>query len=176
MSFSATYRRRVQVLILGGWVAGLAAITGCGPQPATPPNKAKAQAQPAATNAVVAAETNVAAEYVSVFEDLPSPKGRDPFYPYSHRRDPAAPVVAGSPGGPERVVDPVLVLKAIIHTRTHSQAVINNEILEVGETGPVRVPNGKIKVTCLEIGADYVLIRVAGEAGSKKLMMEKKNN
>jgi hypothetical protein len=71
-------------------------------------------------------------------------------------------------------VDPVLVLKAILRTSKHSQAVINNEVLEKGEEEPVRVPNGHVRVRCLDIGSDYVLIQVEGEAEPKRLMMEQK--
>jgi hypothetical protein len=53
-------------------------------------------------------------------------------------------------------------------------AIINNEILEVGEESPVRVPNGQVRVRCVEIGDDYVIINVDGEARSQRLEMAKK--
>ena len=113
--------------------------------------------------------TNMAVEYVSVFQDLPPQVGRDPFFPISHRRDPV-PAITAAPVH----VEPVLVLKAIMRTSTHSEAVINNEVMERGEEEAIRVPNGHIRVKCLEIGEDYVLVQVDGEAEPKKLSMEQK--
>src|SRR5580658_7817376 len=42
----------------------------------------------AKTNLVAEATNQLAARYVSVFDNLVPPKGRDPFFPNSHRRDP----------------------------------------------------------------------------------------
>ena len=71
-------------------------------------------------------------------------------------------------------MEAALALKAVIGTSKHSQAVINNEIFEAGEEQPVRVPNGHVRVRCIEIGGNYVLVQVEGEAGPKRLLMEQK--
>jgi hypothetical protein len=68
-----------------------------------------------------------------------------------------------------------LLLKGIVGSATHRLAVVNNEILEIGEESPVRVPTGQVRVRCLEIGDDYVVIKVEGEARPQRLEMDKKN-
>ena len=68
-----------------------------------------------------------------------------------------------------------LLLKGIVGSASHRLAVINNEILEVGEESPVRVANGQVRVKCLEIGEDYVVIKVEGEARTQRLVMDKKS-
>lgn len=161
---------------VGKWtaLAGLVAafcLAGCGPKPAAPATPAKPAAAKPAAAASVATPTNAPDQYTSVFEDLPPDQGgKDPFFPNSQRR--MAPKTVPAEAGPEVRPDPVLVLKAVIRTSRHSQAVINNEIMEPGETAQVRVPNGKVKVKCLEIGKNYVIVQVEGEAESKRLMME----
>jgi hypothetical protein len=70
--------------------------------------------------------------------------------------------------------EPVFVLKGILRTRTLSQAVINNQVLETGEEELVRVPSGHVRVRCLQIGNDYVLIQVEGESEPKRLTMDQK--
>jgi hypothetical protein len=169
MSLSTLSHRNAQIGSVCGLLLAILLTGGCGPKPSGPlPAKPVAVAPKA--NAT-AADTNLAEEYVSVFEDLPPHLGKDPFFPTSHRREPAPEVAATDPNAH---VDPVLVLKGILRTRTHSQAVINNEVLEQGEEEPVRVPSGHVRVRCLEIGNDYVLIQVEGEAEPKRLVMEQK--
>ena len=166
------FSRNARAWTLCGLLLALGLAGGCGPKPAAPAAapKPKADAAKAATNSVV--ETN-SDEYISVFEDLPPPGGKDPFFPYSHRRE-APKTVAVDANAPRP--DPILILTTIVHTSKHSQAVINNEIFEAGEEQPVRVPNGKVKVRCIQIGKNFVLIQVEGEAEPKRLMMERKKN
>ena len=171
MSVPTICRRGAQVPVLCGLCLALLIATGCGPKAAAPaPAKPKAEASQ--TNALAAAQTNAGVEHISVFENLLPPSGKDPFFPDSHRRDPKI-ATSAQTGAP---VDAVLVLKAIIRTSKHSQAVINNEIMEAGEEQPVRVPNGHVRVRCIEIGDDYVLIQVEGEAEPKRLMMAQKKS
>ncbi|HEX4122199.1 MAG TPA: hypothetical protein VH619_16400 [Verrucomicrobiae bacterium] len=140
-------------------------------------SKAPPQA-PAAKKAVAPAKAKMAAtvvtnQYVSVFEDLPAPQARDPFFPDSHRRDPAPAVLASEPH--KAIVASDLLLKGIVGSARHRLAVINNEILEPGEEGIVHVPSGQVRLRCLTIGNDFVVIKVDGEAQSKRLFMDKKN-
>jgi hypothetical protein len=149
-------------------MALVAVLAGCS-KPAPQP-KAKPVVAVVKTNSTFEPGTN---QYVSVFEDLRPPTARDPFFPDSHRRDPAPPQQtvehrAASVAGE-------LLLKGIVGSSTHRLAVINNEIFESGEESSVRVPSGQVRVRCLEIGNDYVVIRVAGEAQSKRLEMAKKS-
>jgi hypothetical protein len=140
-------------------------------KPAAPPS---GPAKPAAakTPPPASAPTQVAVTHVSVFDDLMPPKGRDPFFPNSHRRDPI-PVV---PNRPDRPPAPAseLVLKGIVGAPNHRLALINNAILEVGEEDAVRVPGGHVRVKCLEIGEDYAVVKAEGEAQPKRLELNKK--
>jgi hypothetical protein len=143
-------------------------VSACKPA-APPPGPAKpAAAKPAAA----VATNNPAVVYTSVFEDLMPPKGRDPFFPNSHRRDPI-PVVATRPDRPPAPASE-LVLKGIVGAPNHRLALVNNAILEVGEEDTVHVPGGHVRVKCLEIGEDYAVVRVEGEAQPKRLELNKK--
>lgn len=150
--------------------AGLAlcVLPACKPsvKPAAPAKPAP-KAVPAA-----APSSNLATVPVSTFEELMPPQGRDPFFPYSHRRDPEPAKVAG----PGKVAPAaVFVLKGVVGSATHRLALINdNTILEAGEEGSVRVGSGRVKLRCVEIGEDYAVIRVEGEAQTKRLQLSKK--
>ena len=137
--------------------AGVLAVaflwTGCGQS--SPPS-----APPAGTNAAAGAKTAAKpaagkpadmTQFASVFDDVLPPAGRDPFFPNSTRRMPKAPVVHPKTPGATPAED--LILKGIVGTGTHRLAVINNEILEPGETSAnVHVGDTKIKLKVVEIG------------------------
>jgi hypothetical protein len=152
---------------------GLAAFVMAGCKPAPPPRAAKPPVTATKPNSTPPAAASNGNAYVSIFEDLMPPQGRDPFFPDSRRRDPApAPVIMV---GHKAAVASDLLLKGIVGSATHRLAVINNEILQVGEESPVRVPSGQVRVRCLEIGDDYVIIKVDGEARTQRLVMDKKS-
>jgi hypothetical protein len=113
--------------------------------------------------------TNDMTAYLSVFEDLPPAVGKDPFFPRSHRRDPTAPVEVVKPQ-----IDQTLILKGIVGSVNRHIAVINDETMDTGEEASVRTPGGHVKVKCLEVGEDYVVIQVEGESQTRKLVMEQK--
>ena len=72
-------------------------------------------------------------------------------------------------------VEPALVIKGIVGSINHRIVVINNEMMQVGEQSPIRVPGGgRVNVKCLEIGQDYAVVQVEGEPQPKKLVMEQK--
>jgi hypothetical protein len=168
MRIASTISQCARVLAAMG--LGLCCLVGCKKPPAPAP-RANPAASAAKTNTVVSATNETASEYVSVFEDLLPPKGKDPFYPNSHRRDPAPPPNLQAAKAPPAAL---LVLKGIVGSANRRLAVINNATLETGEESPVRVPDGRVRVRCLEIGEDYVLIRVEGEAQPKRLELGKK--
>jgi hypothetical protein len=142
---------------------------GCKPavKPASP-----AKPAPPKAAAAVSDLHHAAVDHLSVFEELMPPKGRDPFFPNSHRRD-VVPVMATSPNMPPPPTS-ALVLKGVIGSPNHRMALINSSILEVGEEEAVRVPGGHVKVKCLEIGEDYAVIRAEGESQPKRLELNKK--
>ncbi|MGD0815859.1 MAG: hypothetical protein ABSA83_19880 [Verrucomicrobiota bacterium] len=163
--------RGAQISALCGLVLALVIAAGCGPTaPPSAPAKPKVEAPQMA--AAPAAPANLAEQYNSVFEDLPPPKGKDPFFPMSHRREPVR-ATAESQADGGAPVEPVLSLKAVIG---RGQAVINNVIFEPGEEQPVRVPNGHVRVRCINIASNSVLVQVEGDAGPKRLFMEQKKN
>ena len=148
----------------------LCLVPACKPS-APPPGPAKPVAS--RTNSLASGTNKLSAQYVSVFENLMPPKGKDPFFPNSHRRDPV-PVMAAPADRPPPSSE--LVLKGIVGAPNHRMAVINNAILEVGESGAVRVPSGHMRIKCLEIGGDFAVIQVEGEIQPKRLMLNKKGN
>jgi hypothetical protein len=166
MSVSPLFWQGVKAAVAAGLVFCL--VSACKPA-APPPGPAKPVA--AKTNAP-AATTNLMAMNVSVFNELLPPKGKDPFFPSSHRREPV-PTLASRPDRPPPPASE-LVLKGIVGSPAHRLAVINGAILEVGETDVVIVPGGHVKVKCLEIGEDYAVIRAEGEAQQKRLELNKK--
>jgi hypothetical protein len=175
MNFLNLHRRSARKIILAGLISAVIAVSGCGGKPAAPPAaaaKPKVDASKGKTAAASSgADTN---QYLSVFDDLIPPKVRDPFFPDSNRRAPKMP--EHTSGAPVHV-EPELVLKAVIRTSRLSQAVVNNAILEVGEPAEsVHVPGGRVMVRCLEIGDNYAVVQVQGEASPKRLTMERKKN
>jgi len=166
MSISPSFLRGIQAAVAAGLIA-------CFAPACKPAAKSAGPARPVAakTNTYVASTNIVSAEYASVFEQILPPKGRDPFFPNSHRRDPELPregMAEKTPAASE------LVLKGIVGSRAHRLAVINNAILEAGEEGTVRASSGKARVKCLEIGEDYAVIKVEGEIQPKRLQLNKK--
>jgi hypothetical protein len=170
MKMPCTTGKRARLLA----VIGLAACVVMGCKKAGPPAGPAIHAVVAArTNAVAAVSNSVDTAYVSVFEDLPPSQAKDPFFPQSHRREPAAPV-AGRGRGVSQGSSSDLVLKAIVRSARNRQVIINNEILSLGEEALVRVPSGHLHVTCVEIGEDYAIIKVEGEGEPKRLEMDQK--
>jgi len=167
MRISPLFWQGVQAAAAAGLV--LCLVPACKPE-APPAGPAKPVA---AKTTAVASTTNLAAvTYISVFEDLMPPKGRDPFFPNSHRRDPI-PILTSRPDRPPAPASE-LVLKGIVGSPNHRLAVINNSILEVGEEDSVHVPGGHVRVKCLEIGEDYAVIRAEGESQPKRLELNTK--
>jgi hypothetical protein len=166
---------RMSSALMGAAVAiALACVPACKPAApaAAPPAKKPAAATGVKTNAP-AAVTNSSEQFVSAFNDmLPPEKAKDPFFPNSTRR---YKLVVPGPGPTNLVAhaEPALQLKGASPGRF---CVINSSVLELGEERGVRVPNGRITVKVLEIGTDYAIVKVAGEAAPKKLMLESKKS
>jgi hypothetical protein len=125
----------------------------------------------AKTNTVFLDISTTSNQNASVFEQLMPPRGRDPFFPNSHRRD-AVPTLAIRRDRPPPASE--LVLKGVVGAASHRMALINNAILERGEEGSVRVPGGHVKVRCMEIGEDYAVVKVDGEIQPRRLGLDKK--
>ena len=123
-----------------------------------------------ATNAVSSEKTAALAEEPamrkSVFED-DLKNGKDPFFPRSVRRADRPPTIN------TEVVAPAvqLALKGISGPANRRFALINNQPLAAGETAYVRIASGQVKVHCLEIRDDSVIISVEGDPEQKELRL-----
>jgi hypothetical protein len=144
--------------------------TACKPK-FTPSGTAKPSATK--TNVLASATNKPSMEYISVFLDLLPPKGRDPFFPNSTRRNPV-PVAVATTDKPPPASE--LLLKGLVGSANHRLAVINNAILELGESISVRVPSGRVRIKCMEIGEDYAVILVEGEIQPRRLALSKKGH
>ena len=94
----------------------------------------------------------------AVFVDDPA-SGKDPFFPRSIRRKRT--VVEETPV-PIVVPDDSLVLKGLSGTAEKRLAIINNYTFQAGEEYVLRVGTGQLKVRCLEIRDQSVLVNVNG--------------
>lgn len=103
----------------------------------------------------------------SVFEEKIA-NGKDPFFPNSARR--VEKIVQPNIKQP---VNPViqLSLKAITGPSDKRLALINNQTFAAGEERMVRVPNGQVRVRCVEIGDSSVVVTVENEPERKVLKL-----
>jgi hypothetical protein len=175
MKLFQTCRKSARVAAAVGVMMALVLLPGCKKKAPMAPTAAKPAVTAAAsqTNGQAMSATNLTSEFVSVFDDkLPPDKGRDPFYPDSRRREPAAaPGIAG-----QIHVDPVLKLHGVVGSPGRWLAAVNNQILAQGEDSPVRLPDGsRVNVHVVEIGPDYAIVTVEGQTGQKRLTMDQKN-
>lgn len=163
----------------------LALTAGCG-------DDKKAAAKPDSKPAASASKTNApaAAKNAPEADSLPEksifvadlPDGRDPFFPKSARRATAQKSQPGA-GQEQEAERPVLPassymrLSGIWPSKIRPLAMINKTSFAPGETGDVTItlPNQKgradrkIRIKCLEIRSNSVLISVEGEPGVKEL-------
>ena len=114
-----------------------------------------------ATNSVGAAASALSA-FPSTF-DLRL--GKDPFFPKSRRME------SGKALAPIPVVP--LTLKGISGAKGKRLAIISNRTFEVGEVGEVRLNDRTVKVRCLEIRENSVLVEIDGVAEAKELHLNK---
>jgi len=165
MRIQPPFRHGIEAATAAGLI--LFFVSACKPA-APPPGPAKPAA--AKPSAIAFAATNAPLASVSVFEQLMPPKGCDPFFPNSHRREPQ-PAKSGPLAKP---LASELVLKGVVGSVNNRLALVNDDILKVGEQGSVKVAGGQVEVKCLEIGEDYAVIKVTGELETKRLQLSKK--
>ena len=87
-------------------------------------------------------------------------EGRDPFFPDSER-----PYEIAAAANPQAGKATSLVLKGFSGPLNHRLVIINNHTFGVGDEGSVITPSGRIRLRCIEIKADSVVI----ETGSQRL-------
>ena len=88
-------------------------------------------------------------------------QGKDPFFPRSMRLFTSAVVSTNLQPTPAVTVE--LKLKGISGTLARRLAIINNRTFEANEEGAVSTASGLVRIRCLEIRADSVLVQIGGE-------------
>ena len=83
-----------------------------------------------------------------------------------------APPTAWNPPNAVKANYDQLKLKGISGTAERRFALINNETLQIGETGRVKLGDKVVQVRCLEIRAASVLVKVAGEEQPQELLLD----
>jgi hypothetical protein len=88
-------------------------------------------------------------------------QGKDPFFPRSMRLFTSAVVSTNVQPTPDVTVE--LKLKGISGILARRLAIINNRTFEANEEGAVSTASGLVRIRCLEIRADSVLVQIGGE-------------
>jgi hypothetical protein len=86
-----------------------------------------------------------------------SKEGRDPFFPSSLRPYEGVRV----PGGPTSDFS-ALVMQGISGAPPHQLVIINNVTFGVGDDAEVRTPQGRIRIHCVEIKGNSVMVEANG--------------
>jgi hypothetical protein len=156
-------------------------MTGCGSS-STPPTAGSApKKSPTAAATPADAEsgdqTNVVRSAQALFELVPG--GKDPFFPLTQRIPSAATAdPAAVETKPQLPLSSYLAITGLRPSATRPLVLINDTIFAPGEEGTVQVTiplsqggeeTHTVRIECLEIGNDSVLIRVDGEPGYKRL-------
>jgi hypothetical protein len=119
----------------------------------------------AAPVATTAAHANEFKTPLAVFVLPRAPQeGRDPFFPKSMRPYlNAAPIVSAPTTSAPVRVEVELKLKARSGTTEHPLALVNNHTFETGEEAEVLASGQRVRIRCLEIRADSVVVQVGPE-------------
>ena len=91
---------------------------------------------------------------------------RDPFYPESLR--PYEATAAAATGGV--IESSALICKGVLGTPGHFVAIINNHAFAVGDEGEVKTKGSQIRIRCVEIRNNLVVIEINGQR--RELMIE----
>jgi hypothetical protein len=85
--------------------------------------------------------------------------GHDPFFPASDRLYALKP----APKQASSATGSALVFNGMAGTQDHRLAMINSKTFAEGEEAMVNISGGRVRVRCLEIKGDVVVVEVAGE-------------
>jgi hypothetical protein len=94
----------------------------------------------------------------SVFVNSPA-FGKDPFFPRSTRRGAVVSTNSSIETLPSLTF---LALKGISGPKTHRLAIINNRTFEVGEEAELKTGTQTVRVKCVEIRDDCVVVSING--------------
>ena len=143
---------RTWTLPLAAALLGLALAAPAAQPPAASPGPAKAT-----TNAAPAEPEPPKSVFIN---PASAQGGKDPFFPQSTRLH-KAPDATAPTNLPPVVVE--LELKGISGAANRPLAIINNRTFEANEENVVSTPSGPVRVRCLEIKTDSVLVQTGGE-------------
>jgi hypothetical protein len=109
--------------------------------------------------------TTAVPQAVFVMPRMPS-QGKDPFFPRSMHPYSTGPIPTNN--------EPVAIvydlhLKALSGSGEHRLALINNHTFEMGEEAEVTTATGRIRIKCVDIHGDVVLVQVGGERRELRL-------
>ncbi|MFN3407623.1 MAG: hypothetical protein ACK45B_01400 [Limisphaerales bacterium] len=135
-------------------------VAGAAPNAAGPEGKAPAKAAPASEAPIEIPKSQF------IIPASPS-EGRDPFFPESMRL--FASQVRATSAKASAPAPAVLVLKAISASGNRRVASINNRPFEAGEEGEVVIGNSRVRVRCVEVREDRVLVEVEGQPQELRL-------
>lgn len=135
-------------------------VSGLCPWLSRAENQPRPKASAAATNA--APVQLIIPKSVFIIPSTPQ-EGTDPFFPKAYRR--AEPVVRS----PTPIATSDLHLKGFSGTSDNRLAIINNHTLATGEEADLTLGGRRVRVRCVEIKADSVVIEVAGQRQELRL-------
>jgi hypothetical protein len=95
-------------------------------------------------------------------------EGRDPFYPKSTRPYTSGAPVIVSNAAPV-IASAELKLKALSGANDRRLALVNNHTFEAGEEAEVSTSAGRMRVRCIEIRPDSVLMQIGPERRELRL-------
>lgn len=103
---------------------------------------------------------------LSVFVIPNSPgEGKDPFFPVSTRRAPPEAIKTNT----QPVISFDLQLKGISGPADHRLAIVNNRTLQAGEESEVTTATGRVRVRCLDIKTESVVVQIGSERRELRL-------
>jgi len=140
------------------WCAGLAGLLGVAPGVFGAPPKTPA----------TAVQTNAPRDDEVVFpkSEFEERGGKDPFFP-NRVITPITITVAPIASEASRF----LVLNGILGTTSKPLVTINGRPFEAGEEGEVITPAGKLKIRCIEIRKDSVMVEIITSGERKELRL-----
>jgi hypothetical protein len=127
----------------------------------------------APTNApAIAGQTNAlpAGETAFPKSEFDERAGKDPFFPYRVLTPAVKPPVESAPSEAGRL----LALNGLFGTANRPLATINGRPFEVGEEGEITTSAGKLKIRCLEIHKDSVVVEITETREHKELRLRSK--
>jgi hypothetical protein len=151
------FKNTMPVLLLMVCAMAMAADTA----PATPAGKTQARqgAGRLAVNTTSVPQAGKTETIRSVFVFPSNPKqGRDPFFPDSER-----PYEMSATANPQEGKISSLVLKGFSGPLNHRLVIINNHTFAAGDSGNILTPSGRIKLRCIEIKTNSVVIEVGSQ-------------